>query len=140
MTPKTHKTPQLMKLLTGSSGVINPIIDEKFKEDIIRSKENPEPVKPRPSSNGGTEVNVTSELISQWLPLVIKRFNLCSCDRCNAEMTVAAFDSIKPVTVEVRSNSDLKRAQEIKSSEEQPVLMQLIRLAIERKKLKRHDI
>lgn len=139
MTPKTHKTPQLMKLLKGSSGVVNPIIDENFKEEIIRSRENPEPVKPKPSAKGGTEINVTSELISQWLPLVVRRFNLCTCDRCYAEMTVEAFDRIKPVTVAVKSDSDLKRAQKIKSEEEQPVLMQLIRLAVERKKLEKHD-
>ncbi|MCI7767724.1 MAG: hypothetical protein MSJ26_07095 [Oscillospiraceae bacterium] len=139
MPAKTHKTPQLMKLLTGGSQVSNPILDENFKEEIIRSRENPIPVQPVPSDDGGTEINITSELISQWLPLVMKRFNVCTCGRCTAEATVEAFDKIRPIIVKVKSELDLQRAQEIKLDKEQTVLMQLIRLMIPRKKLPRHD-
>ena len=139
MTAKTHKTPQLMKLLTGGSQVSNPILDENFKEEIIRSRENPIPVKPVPSDDGGTEINITSELISQWLPLVIKRFNVCGCGRCTAEATVEAFDKIRPTIVKVRNEEDLNRAQELKAEKEQTILMQLIRLIIPRKKLPNHD-
>lgn len=139
MPAKTHKTPQLMKLLTGGSQVTNPILDENFKEEIIRSRENPVPVTPVPSDDGGTEINITSELISQWLPLAMKRFNVCTCGRCTAEATVEAFDKIRPIIVKVKSDLDLQRAQEIKLDKEQSVLMQLIRLIIPRKKLPRHD-
>ena len=139
MPPKTHKTPQLMKLLTGGSQVSNPILDENFKEEIIRSRENPVPVKPVPSDDGGTEINITSELISQWLPLVIKRFNVCACGRCTAEATVEAFDKIRPIIVKVKSDIDLHRAQKLKREKEQSVLMQLIRIISPRKKLPRHD-
>lgn len=139
MPPKTHKTPQLMKLLTGGSQVTNPILDEGFKEEIIRSRKNPSPVKPVPSTDGGTEINITSELISQWLPLVMKRFNVCCCSRCSAEATVEAFDKIRPIIIKVKSDADLKRAQKIKLDKEQSVLMQLIRMIIPRKKLPRHD-
>ena len=140
MPPKTHKTPQLMKLLAGGSQITNPILDENFKEEIIRSRNNPSPVKPVPSNDGGTEINITSELISQWLPLVMKRFNICSCSRCSAEATVEAFDKIRPVIIKVKSDADLKRAQQIKLDKEQSVLMQLIRIIIPRKQLPRHDI
>lgn len=139
MPPKTHKTPQLMKLLTGGSQVTNPILDENFKEEMIRSRKNPSPVKPVPSEGGGTEINITSELISQWLPLVMKRFNVCTCSRCSAEATVEAFDNIRPVIIKVKSDADLKRAQKIKLDKEQSVLMQLIRIIIPRKKLPRHE-
>lgn len=139
MPPKTHKTPQLMKLLTGGSQVKNPILDETFKEEIIRSRKNPVPVKPVPSKDGGTEINVTSELISQWLPLVMKRFNVCTCSRCSAEATVEAFEQIRPLIVKVKSDADLKRAQKIKLDKEQSVLMHLIRIIIPRRKLPRHD-
>lgn len=139
MPPKTHKTPQLMKLVTGGSKVSNPLLDENFKEEIIHSRNNPTPVQPVPSDDGGTEINVTSELISQWLPLVMKRFNLCTCGKCSAEATVEAFDEIRPVIVKVRSETDLERAQKIKLDREQSVLMQLIRIAVKRKALPRHD-
>ncbi|MBQ5332990.1 MAG: hypothetical protein J6K92_07000 [Oscillospiraceae bacterium] len=139
MPAKTHKTPQLMKLLTGGSQVSNPILDENFKEEIIRSRENPVPVKPVASDDGGTEINITSELISQWLPLVMKRFNVCTCGRCTAEATVEAFDKIRPIIVKVKSDIDLQRAQDMKLEKEQSVLMQLIRIIIPRKKLPRHD-
>lgn len=135
----SHKTPQLLRLLTGGSRVSNPIIDEHFKEEIIESRSNPRPVKPVPSADGGTEINITSELISQWLPLVIKRFNVCSCSRCSAEATVDAYDAVKPVIIKVRTEADLKRAQEVKLEREQEVLMALIRMVIARKKLPRHD-
>lgn len=128
-----------MKLLTGGAQASNPLLDEDFKAEIIRAQENPEPVKPVPSENGGTEINITSELISQWLPMVMKRFNLCCCDRCCAEATVEAFDTIRPVIVRVRNDADLKRAQKLKADRQQSVLMQIIRIAVERKKLPRHD-
>ena len=139
MAPKTHKTPQLLRMLTGGASVSNPILDETFKEEIIRSEKNPEPVKPMPAADGGTEINVTAELVSQWLPLVIKRFNLCNCSRCSAEATVEAFEVIKPVIVKVKSDADIKYAQKIKSEKERAVLMELIRLAVARKKLPRHN-
>lgn len=140
MPPKTHKTPQLMKLITGGSKVSNPLLDENFKEEMIRSRNNPTPVKPVPSDDGGTEINVTSELISQWLPLVMKRFNVCSCEKCYADAMVDAFDEIRPVIVKVKSEADLERAQKIKFDRELSVLMQLIRIVVKRKKLPRHDI
>ncbi len=139
MPPRTHKTPQLMKLLTGGASVSNPILDKSFKDEIIRSQANPVPVKPMPAKEGsGTEINITSELITQWLPKVMERFNMCLCDRCRAETAVECFDSIRPIIVKVRSDSDLKRAQRLKADRERGVLMQIIRIAIKRKAAPRH--
>lgn len=135
----THKTPELMKLLTGSPAASNPILDEDFKAEIIRARENPEPVRPQPDNNGGTEINITSELVSQWLPRVMKRFNVCCCGRCSAEATVEAFDRIKPVIVKVRSDADLKRARNIKADRQQEVLMQLIKLVTARRGMPIHE-
>lgn len=128
-----------MKLLTGSAVISNPLLDESFKEEIIRERENPSPVKPVKSKDGGTEINITSELISRWLPRVMERFNVCCCDRCSAEAMVDAFDAIRPVIVKVRSDADLKRAQKLKADRQQSVLMQLIRLVLARKKIPKHD-
>lgn len=128
-----------MKLLTGSSAASNPILDEEFKQEIIQAQKNPAPVNPLPDDNGGTEINITSELISQWLPKVMQRFNVCRCDRCSAEATVAAFDCIKTVKVNVKSDADLKRAQKIKAERQQEVLMMIIKLVTARRGLPHHD-
>lgn len=139
MTPKTHKTPQLMKLLTGGSRAANPILDEEFKEEIIRAQKKPQTVKPQKAADGGTEINITSEIIHEWISKVMKRFNVCCCDRCSTEATIEAFDKIKPVIVRVRSDADLKQAQKMKADMLQEILMQLIRIIIARKSLPRHD-
>ncbi|MCM1525076.1 MAG: hypothetical protein NC120_11530 [Ruminococcus sp.] len=136
---KSHKTPQLMKMLTGGARVSNPLLDEEFKEEIIRSQNDPIPVKPSKGADGRVEINITSELISQWVPVTIKRFHLCSCDRCSAELTVAAFDNIRPIIVNVKDDVDIQRAQALKAQREREILMQIIRIAVGRKKLPRHD-
>lgn len=136
---KTHKTPQLMKLLTGSSQASNPILDEDFKQEIIQAQKHPRPVEPKPDDHGGTEINITSELVSQWLPKVMQRFNVCRCDRCSAEATVAAFDAIRPVIVKVKTDADLKKAQQLKAERQQEILMQIIKLVTARRELPHHD-
>lgn len=139
MPARSHKTPQLMKLLTKGSSVTNPLLDEQFKEDIIRSRKNPRPVQPVPSGDGGVQINVTAELISQWLPLVMQRFNVCCCERCSAEASVEAYDAIRPVVVKVRSDKDLQRAAAIKKDKEKSVLMSLIAIMAKRRNLPVHQ-
>ncbi len=137
--PITHKTPQLLKLLTGGSAASNPLLDEDFKAEVIRARENPEPVKPVAAKDGGTQINITTELVSQWLPKISERFRLCSCPRCQAELTVEALDMIRPVIVRVKSESDLERARKLKADKQQGVLMQLIRLAVSKRDAPKHD-
>lgn len=127
-----------MRLLTGSDGPVNPIIDETFKEEIIRSKENPRPMVQKQNPDGTAEINITSELISEWLPVAMKRFNCCTCDRCSAEAAVEAFEEISPVIVKIRTDSDLKRAEKLKEEKRQSVLMALVKIAVKRKSLGRH--
>ena len=139
MARSTHKTPQLMKLLTGSSDVTNPFLDEDFKAEVLRAEQHPEPVKQIPTEDGGTQINITSELISQWVPKVMGRFNICSCKRCTAEAMIEAYDMVKPVIIRVKSDADIKYAEKRKSEEQQNVIMQIIRMAVKRKSLPRHD-
>ncbi|MGN0666177.1 MAG: hypothetical protein ACI4KF_06585 [Huintestinicola sp.] len=136
---RSNKTPQLMRLLNGTGGPVNPILDETFKEDIIRARENPRPMKPLPQNDGTAEINITSELISEWLPVAMKRFNCCTCDRCSAEAAVAAFDTINPVIVRIRNDSDLKRARHLKEEKTQSVLMSLVSICVKRKAMPKHS-
>lgn len=139
MAPKTHKTPQLMKLLTGNADITNPFLDENFKAEILYAQQHPEPVQPVKTDDGGTEINISSELISQWVPKVMKRFNVCACERCCAEAMIEAYDYVKPIIVRVKTDADVKKAEQLKSDEQQNVIMQLVRLAVKRKTLPRHD-
>lgn len=128
-----------MKLLTGSSDVTNPFLDEDFKAEVLRAEQNPEPVKPIPAEDGGTQINITSELISQWVPKVMGRFNICSCERCTAEAMIEAYDMVKPIIIRVKTDADVKKAEKLKSEEQKNVIMQIIRMAVKRKSLPRHD-
>ena len=79
---KTHKTESVMRLLTRSesNSAKNPILDDKFKQENILAEqiEKEADIKPTvhkvPQTGTGVEINVTSELISEWLPAVLKRF------------------------------------------------------------------
>lgn len=127
-------------MLLGNSRPANPILDDAFKDDVIyrRSKA----AASAPVQNGEvkeTKVNVTSELISEWLPAVLKRFGCCTCDRCSAQAAVEAFDSIRPIVVRVKSEKDLERVRKVKDSNRQSVLMALVRIAGQRRKLPKHD-
>lgn len=136
-TPKTHITPRMMEMLTGLPAS-NPILDESFKEEIIKAQNEPEPPRLERDSEGRTRINVTSELVSQWLPKVVERFNICKCERCRAEITVRAMDEIRPIIVNVHSDNDIKRAARLKADRQHSVLMQLIGIAAERRDLPRH--
>ena len=116
MNRKTNKTAPLLRLLTrNETGVItNPIIDEEFKQGVIyvRTPKVEEPEKPQ-----AVEINIISELIGEWLPQTIKRFNGCDFCVCWAEITVAAINENAPKYVRkfektnfygIMSNNDIK--------------------------------
>ncbi len=127
-----------MQMLTGMPAS-NPILDEEFKEEIIKAGEEIEPPKVVRDRDGRTQINVTSELVSRWLPKVIERFNICKCERCRAEITIRAMDDIRPIIVKVHSDEDIQRAASLKADRQHMVLMQLIAIAAERRSMPRHD-
>ena len=94
MTRKTNKTAPLLRLLTRSEtgDITNPIMNEDFKQGVIYVR-TMEPVIEKPEA---VEINIISELISEWLPQTIKRFNGCDCAVCRAEITVSALNEIPP--------------------------------------------
>lgn len=144
---KTHKTESVMRLLTGSkeNAAKNPILDDKFKQENILAEEieKESDITPTvhhlPQAGAGVEINITSELISEWLPAVLKRFNCCTCSLCRAEASVDALDRLTSMKVTVRTEEDMKHADELKVSARRRVLTELIRIAIARRALPRHS-
>lgn len=136
-----------MRLLTrnGNNSAKNPILDDKFKQENILAEqiEKEADIKPTvhqmPQAGVGVEINITSELISEWLPAVLKRFNCCTCSLCRAEASVEALDRLTSMKVTVRTEEDMKHADELKTSARRRVLTELIRIAIARRSLPVHS-
>lgn len=130
----SHKTDAVMKLLTGGKPAVNPMVDQDFKESVIEKKRTePKAVKP-------TEICISSELITEILPVALKRFNCCCCDRCFASAMADALDCVPYITVNVNNDEDMKRAKELKKRSRRDVMRSIIRLVISRRGLERHDI
>ena len=130
---KSNKTDAVMRLLTGKKTASNPILDSDFKVEKITSRK-------RSDSYGGTEIDIAGELISELLPKVLKRFNCCRCPVCYAEAMSDALERAPTVKIRVKNKDDLKQAEALKFKSRREVLTILIRLAIRRRRLKRHDI
>ncbi|MBQ8569550.1 MAG: hypothetical protein IJ446_10080 [Oscillospiraceae bacterium] len=149
---KSNKTASVMKLLTGNQAS-NPIIDKEFKEDVIRPIEEQrtraaiEAASPKAAApvsaghdTGETEVNIASELVSEWLSPVLERFGCCRCGRCMAEASVEAFERLPMITVKVRSSADLEKVKKIKAENKQKAMMILVSIASARKNMPKHGI
>lgn len=138
----THKTDAVMKLLTGKSTATNPIIDNEFKQSVIEMHTNTqktaEKVEPKPKQNEATEICVSSELITELLPIALKRFNCCTCDRCFAEAMADALDAVPYLSCKVRTPQDKKKADEMKEKYTRSVTNEMVKLAIRRRALPKH--
>lgn len=149
---KTHKTEAVMKLLTGSSPAVNPILDNEFKQAVIESRNVPEtpakkveepkpeelaaeptsaPVREEPASI--PEVSVSSELVSELLPAALERFHCCTCGKCFAEAMSDALDAVPSIKVKIHNGDDLKRADEIKQQTRNEVMKAIVKIAISRR-------
>jgi hypothetical protein len=119
---KSHKTDALLKLLTKGSSQSNPLLDEKFKDDVILSINGKKP--PKAVYHAGEEIDrdIITELASEFLPVAILRFNICSCDRCFAEMLTNISEKSPRAIVKVRSHDDFLRAEYLKKQHRNAVL------------------
>ena len=139
---KTNKTNAVLNLLNRSAAEKNPILDDKFKEQNIIAEQIEQEAKnqpaPRPAYTAGVEINVISELISELMPAVLKRFNCCTCDLCKAEMSVEALTRLTSVKVTIRTENDMKAAEELKSRHRRQVIDELIKIVLDRRKLPKH--
>lgn len=149
-TAQTNKTAQVLRLLTKSEGDTpeNPIINEDFKEEVIHPrsvKASPAAERkpaPEPASapvKEATEINVISELVSEWLPQTLERFKCCTCELCRAELTVEALNQLPPKYVRISSEEDLKEAERLKEELKPQVLKVIVPLAIRAQRSPRHN-
>ena len=131
---KTNKTDAVMRLLTGKKKTaVNPILDSEFKVEKITSR------KQQKIRTSGTEIDISGELISELLPKVLTRFRCCKCAVCYAEAMTEAMEKAPTLKVRINGKEDVKQADKLKQQSRKEVLLILIRLAIRRKKLPRHD-
>lgn len=142
----SHKTDAVMKLLTGKSTATNPIIDNEFKQSVIemhtntqKTAEKAEPEQAKQDQHEVTEICVSSELITELLPVALKRFNCCTCDRCFAEAMADALDAVPYLSCKVRTPQDKKKADEMKKKYTRSVTNEMVKLAIARRMLPKHN-
>ncbi len=128
MNRKTNKTAPLLRLLTrGEEGaIINPIINEDFKEGVIYMRSAPA----REEKTETVEINVISELVSEWLPQTMKRFNSCDCALCRADITVAALNEIPPKYVRISDETDFEEVKKLKEKYRAQVISTLVKLVL----------
>lgn len=138
----THKTDAVMKLLTGKSTATNPIIDNEFKQSVIEMHTNTQKAAEKAESetkqSEAAEICVSSELITELLPIALKRFNCCTCDRCFAEAMADALDAVPYLSCRVRTPQDKKKADEMKKKYTRSVTNEMVKLAIARRALPKH--
>ena len=128
---KSNKTDAVMRLLTKNKTAANPILDSDFKEKKIT-------VRKKSAREGGTEIDVAGELITEYLPKVLDRFRCCRCPVCYAEALSEALENAPVITIKVNGKEDLKRADDLKHKSRRDVLRVLIRLAIKRRNFEKH--
>lgn len=138
----THKTDAVMKLLTGKSTATNPIIDNEFKQSVIEMHTNTQKsakkAEHETKESEAAEICISSELITEILPIALKRFNCCTCDRCFAEAMADALDAVPYLSCRVRTPQDKKKADEMKKKYTRSVTNEMVRLAIARRTLPKH--
>lgn len=132
-TAKTNKTDAVMRLLTGKKVASNPILDSSFKEEKITQK------KAAPMRANGAEIDITGELVTELMPQVLSRFNCCTCPLCYADAVAEASDRVPTVKVRINGKDDLKRADKMKKQNRKEVIMMLVSLAVERRRLPKHN-
>lgn len=131
-TAKSNKTDAVMRLLTGKKVASNPILDSSFKEEKITQKA-------APKRANGAEIDITGELVSELMPQVLSRFNCCTCPLCYADAVAEAADRVPTLKVRINGKEDLKRADKMKKQNRKEVIMMLVSLAVERRRLPKHN-
>lgn len=126
----SHKTPAVMALINGEKKVFNPIVDEDFKRNVIQVR------KPDMADDKEIKINITAELIDEWLIKTIRRFNCCECDVCKAEITVKALSALEEKYVYMNKNTDIKEIKKIKDEYRQNVISELVNICIKRRNIK----
>ena len=85
------------------------------------------------------EIDVTGELITELMPQVLQRFNCCQCPICYADAVTEAGNRVPTIKVKINGKEDMKMVDKMKDQHRKDVMMTLVRLALERKPLPKHD-
>jgi hypothetical protein len=134
---RTHKTDALLKLLTNGSLNGNPFLNEKFKDDIILTAENPPA--PRKFTPGEiVDADIIAELAEEFLPLAIERFGCCKCKRCYDSMLSNIIHKCPRALVKIRNRDDFRRAEYLKRHHRNTVLRIVVHEAIAYRNRKKH--
>ena len=163
MEHKSNKTEAVMRLLTGKRVVTNPSLGSNLKDEETAPKnieqpqvveqprveepkpqvvEQPRVEEPKPQvveQPRVVEIDVTGELITELMPQVLQRFNCCQCPICYADAVTEAGNRVPTIKVKINGKEDMKMVDKMKDQHRKDVMMTLVRLALERKPLPKHD-
>lgn len=146
----TNKTPQVMKLLEPVKGSSNPVI-LAGKSRIPRQLSGREPLSrilrreigdDFSDMDGTVVVDLTRLAIDQQAPLVLDRFNACSCDKCVEEFSRIILPRVPMRFARISKASQRRDSLELTERMEpirRIVLSEMIRELIGNKKRCFHD-
>ena len=140
--PKTE--PQVVAQPVAEAPKPEPQVIEQPKPEpqvVEQPKHEPQIVEqpktePQPST---VEIDVTGELITELMPQVLQRFNCCQCPICYADAVTEAGNRVPTIKVKINGKEDMKMVDKMKDQHRKDVMMTLVRLALERKPLPKHD-
>ena len=119
------------------------VIEQPKPEPQVIEQPKPEPQiveQPKPEPQPSTvEIDVTGELITELMPQVLQRFNCCQCPICYADAVAEAGNRVPTIKVKINGKEDMKMVDKMKDQHRKDVMMTLVRLALERKPLPKHD-
>lgn len=135
---KSSKTAHVLKLLTNSSDNVNPIINDGFKEEVIHSRTTTKADDEPNNESRPVAVNVISELVYEIMPDVLSRFNCCTCDVCQAEISIKAMDELGTQYIPIVNDESLQNLNQIKDEKRPIVTRKLVSLAFEYRNMTKH--
>lgn len=147
---RSNKTPQVMRLLEQNKSSANPVI-LAGKSRIPRQLAGREPLSRILGRELGEEfsdidgtvvVNLTQLAIEHEAPLILDRFNACSCDKCVEVISCAIAKRVPVRFARVKKSSQHRGSRELMERMEpvrKMVLTEMIRELIGNKKRCFHD-
>lgn len=147
---RSNKTPQVMRLLEQNKDSANPVI-LAGKSRIPRQLSGREPLsrilrrelgEEFSDIDGTVVVNLTQLAIEHEAPLILDRFNACSCDKCVEVVSCAIAKRVPVRFARIKRSSQHRGSRELMERMEpvrKMVLTEMIRELIGNKKRCFHD-
>ena len=148
---QSNKTPQVMRLLKQEKGAANNQVFLAGKSRIPRQLSGREPLSRILKREMGEEfsdiegtvvVNLTQLSIEYQAPMVLDRFNACSCDKCVEEFSRIIAERVPVRFARISKGSQYRGSHELNERMEpvrKIVLTEMIRALIGNKKRCFHD-